>query len=698
MIIRQFTLIALLIFASFPAAARDDVVLQLRWDHQYQFAGYYAALWEGYYADEGIDVTIKSGIEADGSILSAVEEVREGRAQFGIGSSDIVYERAMGAPLVILASIFQESGVAFFAPKDRGMKSPADLVNLKVSRRIGDMVDVEMQAMLIAEGIDPDLVEPHPFDQTKGYLSEVLAGTIDVIPGYIIGTPHEAAEVGLDMDMLRPRDYGVDFYGDSLFTHERIVDNNPDLVEAFTRASIRGWEYALDHPDEIADKIIDNYSPRFPIHDFPGFIRFQVDPVKELTLYPVVQVGNVNPARWKRMHDTMKNLGMIEGEFDTRTSIFDPVRERILRQRKLRRIVFILLLLIIAGGSAGIAWIVTLRRTVEARTRALAEQERRYRELLERIPAVVYTFVPGRGGTYYSPRVRLLGYSPEELNEHPMLWYESIHPEDKDLVDRLIEDCDAGCPEEIQYRIRSKSGDWIWLLDNTFPRIRKDSTKIFDGIAVDITDLKAAEDQLQSLVKEKETLMQELNHRVKNNLLMVGSLIKLKDAVLGESVDLSDLTHQIDAIRLVHERLHTSEEVTQINLRQYIQDLLQTIFSSIAHRRVEIDNRIPDITVPTKPAVSIGLILNEIATNAIKYGFKDTETARFTVSLEENRKPGEYVLTATNNGGPFPEDIDIHNPRSLGLRIILELTRQIGGSFEIIRKPHAVFIIRFAAL
>ena len=208
----------------------------------------------------------------------------------------------------------------------------------------------------------------------------------------------------------------------------------------------------------------------------------------------------------------------------------------------------------------------------------------------------------------------------------------------------------------------------------------------------DITERKRAEEQLQNALREKDYLMKELNHRVKNNLLMVKSLINLKDFSLGDA-DLSDLARQVDAIRIVHEKLYQSEDITRIPVEEYLEDLLATVFS-FSPRPVEVEKSIDPEYLPSRTAVTVGLIVNEIATNAIKYGFREEQAARFTVELREE-SGGEYVLVLSNTGRPFPECIDLDHPETLGLRLITALADQLGGTIDLRRTPEPVFTVRF---
>jgi two-component sensor histidine kinase len=176
---------------------------------------------------------------------------------------------------------------------------------------------------------------------------------------------------------------------------------------------------------------------------------------------------------------------------------------------------------------------------------------------------------------------------------------------------------------------------------------------------------------------------------------MVSALVELKNDALGEEVDLSDIRHQVDAIEKIHASLQESDHITHIELGRYVEDILSKVFRSFAMQRVTLENRVPNIAVKTKAAVPIGLIINETATNAIKYGFTRDREARFTVALEESAAREEYVLTISNSGNPFPADVDLENPQTLGMQLITALVSQLQGTLELQREPTPVFTIRF---
>jgi len=297
-------------------------------------------------------------------------------------------------------------------------------------------------------------------------------------------------------------------------------------------------------------------------------------------------------------------------------------------------------------------------------------------------------------GTANRAHVEFLGLQKEDV-EH------------KKLTDFLEGDvakiCIEGNRQVFESRESVKTTEWIPDVtgDNRLIAITKTPKVNEHGeveyvicVGTDITEMKRKEEQLISLNKQKDYLMREINHRVKNNLMMVTSLVHLKNTALGQEVDLSDVIHQIDAIRIVHEKLYRTEALNSINIREYIQDLLSTVFT-LSAKPIQIDIRIADMDLSTKIAVPLGLIVNEIATNAIKHGFDPGIENHFAASLIEDGKAGEFVLVLSNTGPSFPKEVNLAKPKSLGLQLVQTLVKEIGGTMELHREPSPEFIIRF---
>lgn len=307
------------------AGSLKPVTLQLRWDHQFQFAGYYAADWLGYYEAEGIDPDIRSAFSS-GKVLDATEEVAAGQAQFGVGAADILIARDQGIPLKLVASFFQRSAVAYYCLDTTAASSVYDLARLNIARREHDLLDVELQALFLSEGIHPftSIYANVPRDFT---VEDLTSGRYDLVPGYLGKLPYQADLMGIPIKTVNPARYGIDFYGDTLFTSATLAASDPALVEGFRRASIRGWTYALEHPEEIADKIAAmTYSSGMSdetLKELAAFNRYQANQVAELTHYPLVEIGNINPFRWSKMAATLDELNIIAHPVPIDAMIFD---------------------------------------------------------------------------------------------------------------------------------------------------------------------------------------------------------------------------------------------------------------------------------------------------------------------------------------------------------------------------------------
>ncbi len=342
--------------------------MQLRWDNQFQFAGIYAAQWQGFYQNAGLEVEVRTAIAANKRILNGVTEVRDGRAHFGLGAGEILMARDQGTPLVVLASIFQQSPVAIFARQDANVRSPADLTHLTVWREMGQLADVELQAVLRNEGIDPkDVKGPNTKEIGGRPFSHLAAGRVGAYPGYLLTGLWRAKRENVPITVLKPSAYGVDFYGDSLFTTEAFAKSNPDIVRRFVEATLEGWQYALENPDAIVTRITKDLPRRFPVVDLAGFNRFQAGEVRKLMLYPVVKLGHVNPARWQRMHTILQQGGLVKNDFDGQL-IFDPERDQAEVREAYFRYIWIGIGLFAIAFVAVVGWLWTLRRTVSRQT------------------------------------------------------------------------------------------------------------------------------------------------------------------------------------------------------------------------------------------------------------------------------------------------------------------------------------------
>jgi diguanylate cyclase (GGDEF)-like protein len=298
-----------------PALAADDlekITMQLRWKHQFQFAGYYAAKHKGFYREKGLDVTLVAGAPG----RTPVNEVLEGRAEYGEANSEVLYGYLNGQPLVALAAIFQHSPSVLLTLKNSGIQFPHNLVGKKVMM-VGGTDDFDFLAMLVNEGVDPDSLQIIPSSYN---IQDLIDGKVDVFNAYLTNEPFYLKEQGLEGRVISPINYGVDFYSDILFTSREEIKKHPKRVKAFREASIRGWEYAMAHPEEIIDLIVAEYgSEKSRAH-----LQFEADAMQKLILPDLVPVGNINPGRFHRMADLMVRFGFAEPGFSLDDFIYNP--------------------------------------------------------------------------------------------------------------------------------------------------------------------------------------------------------------------------------------------------------------------------------------------------------------------------------------------------------------------------------------
>lgn len=239
--------IALLAVAAWAEPVRPDAVtVQLKWHHQTQFAGLYMAEHRGLYRAERLAVQHapwKVGMP------SPIAQVVSGAATFGITSqSEFLVAREHGAPVVAIAAIYQRSPVGFFVLKTSGITHPRDFAGRTIAYAATH--EIHLKAVLKRLGLDAGVVkrEPYSFELTRFY-----KGDVAIWAGYVMNQPVDARLAGHEVTIFFPSDYGVYGYDDIVFASEETVRRNPTLVERWLRGALRGWRYAIEHPDEATE-------------------------------------------------------------------------------------------------------------------------------------------------------------------------------------------------------------------------------------------------------------------------------------------------------------------------------------------------------------------------------------------------------------------------------------------------------------
>ncbi len=359
------TILAALVVAG-AASAEEKLVLQLHGPAQFEFAGYYAALWQGFYKASGLSVEIKPGAGRGEAPIDPVREVTEGRAQFATGTAALVVRTAQGLPLLLLAPIFQESGAAVYYRADADFPSPGALFKAKLGRLpASDILDIELATALKAEGIDRGKLRSVALE--PGQTVTALADkSVDAAIGSAWEVPWLAHDKGIALKSFNPADYRVEFYGDTLFTLQRLASREGQTVRSFRAASLKGWDYALQHPDEIAQRLVAELPHPPGIADPAGFARYQADLARRLARYPEVELGHANPDRWERIEASMIGVGAALRTADTGDFVYDPDAE--MRNRTdLRAVAIIGATLVVALAVILWLWLGWRRRPIAGR-------------------------------------------------------------------------------------------------------------------------------------------------------------------------------------------------------------------------------------------------------------------------------------------------------------------------------------------
>ena len=294
----------------------QQVTLQLKWLHQFQFAGYYAAREKGFYQDEGLDVTFRQREQTKNNI----HQVLNGEAEYGIADSILLLYRMRGTPLVLLAPIFQQSPLVYITLQKSGIESPYQFKDKRVMVYPKGTDGIQLEALFNELGIKETDFTSVP---KTGSPESLEKAEIDVYPAYLANEPFYFHQKNIKINIIDPKNYGVDFYGDMLFTTQDELDNHPDRVDRFVRASLKGWRYALNHEDELVDIIFHKYGT----HKSREALRYESKMIRRMIKPDYIEIGKMDIGRLKYIANTFNRLGFTENDHLPDGFLKDPINE-----------------------------------------------------------------------------------------------------------------------------------------------------------------------------------------------------------------------------------------------------------------------------------------------------------------------------------------------------------------------------------
>ncbi len=302
---------------------KEKVTIQLKWYHQFQFAGYYAAVEKGFYAEEGLQVELRQRVAG----TSHIEDVLQGRAQYGVSDAGLLLTRQQGKPVVLLAQILQHSPLVLLTRKDSGIRSAEDLAGKRVMFDAEGDGNMPIIAMLLKTFNKLDAVE---VQQISFNPQDLIDGKTDAYASYLTNQPDWYHQRNVDVNIIDPRDYGIDHAGDNLFTTEQELAEHPERVEKIRRATLKGWEYALKNSEEIVELILEKYNPKEFNRDH---LMYQARMYNKLIAADLVELGKFSQSRYQKIAEDYAKAGFMEqrkldpGFFYSQTNIHLNIEE-----------------------------------------------------------------------------------------------------------------------------------------------------------------------------------------------------------------------------------------------------------------------------------------------------------------------------------------------------------------------------------
>ncbi len=332
---------------------------------------------------------------------------------------------------------------------------------------------------------------------------------------------------------------------------------------------------------------------------------------------------------------------------------------------------------------------------------AVKESEQRFRNMADTAPVMIWMSDRNKQCTYVNRNwLEFTGRSlQKELNKG---WQNIVY---KDDFEKVLKICDESFSKrkefKIEFRLKRHDGQYRWIFDHGIPRFLPNGEFTgYIGSCIDIHDRITAENKVKQSLEEKELLLRELHHRVKNNLQIVSSLLSLQSHSLDDEKMIELLSaskSRIDSMALIHEQLYASPDFENIDLSVYVRNLCRYIrdYANIDPNNIKINLKIDSIVKNINFAIPFSLIINELISNAYKHAFPDNRSGEINLSIKRIKKDN-MILTVNDNGLGLPKDIDIEKSQSMGMQLISALAQQLHAKININRDNGTTFEFVFS--
>ena len=525
----------------------------------------------------------------------------------------------------------------------------------------------------------------HPDD--RAIFEEIYRHFPSIPDGEVLETEYRMKHANGSWRCLRSRD--VVFTRGADGKPEQILGTAQDITD---RASA---EEALRHSQGRLDAIVTNISDAIAIVDRCGIVRF------------------ANPAAGKLFGRATENL--VGCNLGVPIAVDNASELTIIRP----------------GGEIGVgemcvvptdwegepAYLLSLRDITERRKaeEALRESQERFRQLAENVQDVFWLISPDLNQLFYlSPTYeKIWGHPRQKVCAQPSKWIETVHPEDREAVTASLARALEGNSTSLEYRIVRADGTECWIWDRAFP-IKNELGKVYRiaRICEEIGDRKEAETQIRDSLREKELLLKEIHHRVKNNMQVIGSMLQLQAQYIDDpqTVDMfEESQNRIRSMALIHEQLYQSPTLDRIDFAEYLKSLVINLMQSFGcpEYRFQVQFELENLPLNIETSIPCGLIVNELVSNSLKYAFAEREVGKIRINFyPENTKSAscqadstQLVLAIADNGVGLPEDFELEKTETLGLRLVRMLVSQLEGTLAADSSPSGTnFQIKFSEL
>ncbi len=678
------------------AAELTPIKLQLKWRHQFQFAGYYTAEARGYYRDVGLEVSF---VEATPG-LQPIDEVLAGNAQFGIGTTDLLLYRHQQKPVVAVAAIFQHSPIALMTLGGAGRP----LYTLKGQKVMVEPHSAELTAFLSREGLGPGAVErlEHSFDP-----QDLVERKVDAMSVYLTDEPWTLSTQGVPYALYTPRSAGIDFYGDTLFTTESYLAASPHVVSAFREASLRGWREAMAHPEAAIDLILQRSSRKSRAQ-----LRYEADEMAPLLQFDLVEPGYMSAARWKKIAAVYTEAGLLPPSIDLEGFLYAP-------PAPMPRWVFVALSSLIT-----LAFVLAVAAVVIARSnRRTRESEARFRTLFERSPDPNFLLRDGKLIDCNLAAAEALGFA--SIEQMIGLRIVDISPpiqaggSSLELADKYMTDALREGVHRHEWDHRHVDGHLV-PMRITLAKMRLDGSDALFASGQDISATRALELSLRKASAEagaasrlKSQFLANMSHEVRTPLAAILGVAELgREAasleeahelfgtVAGAGKTLLSLANDLlDVSRLEAGRLRIEE--TNVDVRALVAQSVGLIQAKAMAMGLSLEQHFePDERITVRgDGVRLGQVLTNLLSNAVKF------TATGGITVRAKAAAGLLELSVTDTGvglsreqqerlfQPFTQVDESatrrHGGAGLGLALSRQITRLLGGELSLNSAPGA---------